>query len=152
MCMKAKHGVNLTDEQKNEVRRIMDSSSKSISTETKARAKVLYYLDECSDNPLSPERAASKAKLHRETVYAIRKEFSDNGFEAALYRKKRETPPVNPKVTGDVEAHIIACACSSAPEGKSHWTMRMIADKIVVDGVIDSISDETVRRILKNET
>lgn len=149
MGRKAKHAVILTDDQRSEVKRIIDSSSKNISTEIRARAKVLFHLDECGNNPLSPEKAASKAKLHRETVYSIRKEFSDNGFEAALYRKQREEPPTQPKVTGEIEAHIIACACSPAPEGKARWTAKMIAHKIVVDNHIDSISDDTIRRVLK---
>lgn len=130
MGRKAKHSVSLTDDQRSEVKRIIDSSSKNISTETRARAKVLFHLDECGNNPLPPEKTASKAKLHRETVYGIRKEFSENGFESALYRKQRETPPVMPKVTGEIEAHIIAVACSSAPEGKVRWTAKMIADKL----------------------
>jgi hypothetical protein len=58
-------------------------------------------------------------------------------------------PPVTPKVTGEVEAHIIACACSSPPEGFTRWSMQMIADKIVLNGVVESISDETVRLVLK---
>jgi len=149
MGRKAKHVVNLTGDQRSEVRRIIDSSSKSISAETRARAKVLFHLDENGNNLLSPEKAACKAKLHRETVYGIRKEFSENGFEAALYRKRREIPPTQPKVTGEIEALIIACACSSAPEGKSRWTAKMIADKIVIDNHIDSISDDTIRRVLK---
>jgi len=149
MGRKAKYVVNLSDDQRSEVKRIIDSSSKNISTEIRARAKALYHLDECGNAPLSPEKAARKAKLHRETVYGIRKEFSENGLESALYRKKRETPPTQPKVTGEIEARIIAYACSSAPEGKSRWTAKMIADKIVVDNHIDSISDDTILRVLK---
>jgi hypothetical protein len=151
MGRKANYSIKLTDEQRSEVKRIIDSSSKKISVETKSRAKALFHLDESGENPLSPEKTAAKAKLHRETVYGIRKQFVTSGLEATLHRKEREVPAIIPKVTGDVEAHIIACACSSAPDGKSHWTMQMIADKIVLDGVIDSISDETVRRVLKKQ-
>ena len=66
-----------------------------------------------------------------------------------LARKSRTTPPVPAKVTGEVEAHIIATCCSSPPKGKAAWSMQMIADKIVLDGIVDSISDETVRLVLK---
>ena len=135
----------MTDEQYSELNRIIVSASKKVTMETKARAKALKYLHES----LPPEEVAHKSKLHRQTVYDLRKRFCTEGFEVALHRKKREIPPVEPKVTGDVEARIIACACSSAPDGKSHWTMQMIADKIVLDGVVDSISDETIRRTLK---
>ena len=76
---------------------------------------------------MSPKKDALKAELHKETVYGVRKQFCTDGLEAVLYRKKREIPAIVPKVTGEIEAHIIACACSSAPDGKSHWTMQMIA-------------------------
>ena len=66
-----------------------------------------------------------------------------------MYRKKREIPPITPKVTGEVEAHIIATACSSPPCGKSSWTLSMIKNKVVLDGVIESIGKETVRLVLK---
>ena len=149
MVRKAKYSVKLTDEQRIIIKKIIDSSSNRITTENRARAKALLHLDECGENPLPPKKVASKAKLDTETVYRIRKGFSVDGFEDTLYRKKRDTPAIQSKVTGEIEAHIIACACSSAPKGKSHWTMQMIADKIVLDGVIDSISDDTVRRVLK---
>ena len=149
MSRKQEHRVQLTEEQRAELLAIATSSSKKLSLESKSRAKVLICLDEFGNKPLSPADTARKCKLHRETVYGIRKQFVSEGLEAVVYRKKRELPPTKPKVTGDVEAHIIAIACSSAPEGKSKWTLQMIADKIVLDGVIDSIGKETIRRTLK---
>jgi hypothetical protein len=110
---------------------------------------VLLCLDEAGEKPLSPEQTAAKCKLHRENVYKIRKQFATEGLKRVLYRKKRETPPVEGKITGEVEAHIIATACSAAPEGKKAWTLKMIADKVVLDGVVESISDVSVMRILK---
>jgi len=149
MSRKQEYKVQLTTEQRLELSAIVTSTSKKLSLETKSRAKALICLDELADKPLSPADTARKCKLHRETVYGIRKQFVSDGLEAVVYRKKRITPPTEPKVTGDVEAHIIAVACSSAPEGKSKWTLQMIADKIVLDGVVDSIGKETVRRTLK---
>ena len=149
MSKNQKHKIELTNEQTAKLSKIVNSSSKKISAETKTRAKVLLCLNELGVSPLTPAETAQKCKLNRETVYAIRKQFAFTGLEATLYRKKRETPPTEPKVTGEVEAHIIAIACSSAPKGKSKWTLQMIADKIVLDGVVDSIGKETVRRTLK---
>lgn len=63
--------------------------------------------------------------------------------------KKRETPPVEPKVTGDVEAHIIALACGDPPKGYAKWTLRLLADRSVKLGYIESISHMQVGRILK---
>ena len=111
MGRKAQYAVKLSIEQRAEAKRVSVSKSKKISGETKGRAKVLLHLDECGERPLSPTEVAKKVKLHRETVYDIRKQFCIEGFEAALYRKVRETPPTPPKVTGDIEARIIAIAC-----------------------------------------
>ena len=93
---------------------------------------------------MTPEQVALKYGLHRETIYGIRKEFVEEGIDKAITRKKRETPPVAPKITGDVEAHIIAIACSAPLEGKSRWTLQMIADKVVLDGHLESVSDVAI--------
>lgn len=63
--------------------------------------------------------------------------------------KKRETPPVEAKVTGDVEAHIIALACGDPPKGYAKWTLRLLADRSVKLGYVESISHTQVGRILK---
>ena len=151
MSRKQEYKVQLTTEQRAELSAIVASSSKRLSPETKSRAKALLHLDEFGEKPLTPADTAKKCKLHRETVYGIRKQFASDGLEAVVYRKKRQTSPTEPKVTGDVEAHIVAVACSSAPEGKSKWTLQMIADKIVFDGVVPSIGKETIRRTLKKQ-
>ena len=71
------------------------------------------------------------------------------GLERVLTRKKRETPPVPVKVTGEVEAHVIALACGAPPEGYEKWSLRLLADKCVELNYIDSISHTTVANILK---
>jgi len=107
------------------------------------------HLDLNGTKPLTPDAAAKKCGLHRETIYGIRKEVAIEGIETATTRKKRETPPVAPKITGDIEAHIIAIACSSPPKGKSRWTLQMIVYKIVLDGHLESISDVAIMNTLK---
>ena len=81
--------------------------------------------------------------------------YAGHGEEAArkagdaVKRKERNTPPVPPKCTGDVEARIIALACSEPPEGRSKWTLRLLSEKSVELKIIDSISHMQVGRILK---
>jgi len=124
--------------------------SKRLSLETKKRAQILQDLDETGkDKPLPITEVMRKRGVSQNVVINARRRFDEQGVNAAIFRKKRATPPITPKVTGEVEAHIIACACSAPPEGFSRWSMQMIADKIVLNGVIDSISDETVRLVLK---
>ena len=142
-----KYAVKLTLEERKELEKI--KRSKASKELTKKHAKALLLLDENNDKKLTPEQTANKVGLHVENIYKLRKQFVSEGMERALNRKKRETPPVPAKVTGEVEAHIIATACSEVPEGREHWTLQQIADKIMLDGVVESISDETVRRTLK---
>jgi hypothetical protein len=118
--------------------------------ETKKRAQILQDLDEAGRRkPDTLAEVMRKRGVSQNVVIYTRQRFAELGVDAAIFRKKRITPPVASKVTGEVEAHIIATACSAPPEGFTRWTMQMIADKIVLNGIIESISDETVRRVLK---
>jgi transposase len=124
--------------------------SKKIPMESKKRAQILLDLDEADgSSTASISEIMKKRGVSENTVIYTRKKFDEEGIDAALFRKKRETPAITPKVTGEVEAHIIATACSAAPNGKARWSMQMIANKIMLDGIIDTISDETVRLVLK---
>lgn len=114
------------------------------------RGKVLLDLDESSGKrPYTTKKIASRQGVSEATISKVCKRYEAGGIAAVLERKKRISPPVAAKVTGEVEARIIAVCCSTPPEGKAAWSMQMIADKIVLDGVVESISDETVRLVLK---
>lgn len=84
------------------------------------------------------------------TVERIRKRFVEEGLEAALSERPR--PGATRKLNGHQEAYLVALACSDPPEGKKRWSMRLLADRLVELGVVDEISDETVRRTLKKGT
>lgn len=73
----------------------------------------------------------------------------EQGLEAAVERKKQESPSRERILDGEKEARLIALACSQPPEGRSKWTLQMLADKLVALEVVDSICDQTVRRTLK---
>ena len=95
-------------------------------------------------------RTAERHDVSRNTVYNIIDDFHNSkDITEFLTRKKRETPPVPAKIDGEVEAHIIALACSEVPEGYSRWTVRLIAEKAVELKIIDSISYVSVHHILK---
>jgi len=144
-----KYSVKLTEEERENLEKFIRSTSKKHTQQCKVHAKVILCLDENSKKPLTPEQTAKKCGIHCENVYLIRKQFITEGMDRILKRKKREVPPVEPKITGDVEAHIIAAACSVPPEGKKAWTLELIAEKIVLDGILDSLSDTSVLRTLK---
>ena len=114
------------------------------------RAHVLLAADENSpDGKKSEAELADRFHVHLQTVHTIRKAYSEEGLEATISRKKRETPPVEPKITGEVEAKIIALSCTTPPTGRSRWSLRLLADKSVELQYIDSISHEAVGRLLK---
>jgi len=111
-------------------------------------AHILLNSDENGPN-LRDEDIARSLSCHACTVANVRRRFVEQGLEAALERKKRASPPTPPKLDGRGEAKLIALACGEAPEGRSEWTMQLLADELVALGVVDSISDETVRKTLK---
>jgi hypothetical protein len=85
--------------------------------------------------------------VSRPCVERVRKRFVADGIERALNEDPR--PGQKRKLDGRAEATLVAIACSNAPKGHEHWTLRLLADKLVQLGVVDSISHETVRRTLK---
>ena len=111
-------------------------------------AQILLKLDEIPENQKWTYEAIREAYGGTPyTISQIAKRFVTEGLEAALGRKEQQNR--HRKVDGKVEAHIIAIACSEAPEGRDHWTLQMIADELVRLGVVDSISDTAVMNTLK---
>lgn len=113
------------------------------------RANILLSSDRNNKKHKTVAEIAEDYHTTSTTVQNVRSSYALNGLEATINRKKRTTPPVPPKVTGDVEAHIIALACSDPPEGYSKWTLRLLADKCVELNYVESLSHVTVSRVLK---
>jgi len=143
--------VNLTKSDHKKIKMVL--RSKKTTMEAKKHAQILLDIDESGGRkPLSLSKVTGSRGVCENTVIRVRRNYAESGIDSAIFRKKRETPPTEPKITGEVEAHIIATACSTPPEGKARWTLSMIANKIVLDGVIESISDEAVRIVLKKHS
>ena len=98
-----------------------------------------------ADEGLSDREAAEAVSVSALTVARARRRFVDEGLEAAI----NDRPGRERKLSGRQEAHLVAIACSSPPEGHVSWTLRLLADKVVELEFAGSISLETVRRILK---
>jgi transposase len=81
------------------------------------------------------------------TVERTRKHFIEGGLDAALHERPR--PGARRKLTGKQEALLVALACSEPPAGRTRWTMQLLANRVVELGLIEAISDETIRRALK---
>ena len=110
------------------------------------RAMILLKADE----GLTDAQITDAVDTSRPTVERIRKRFVEGGLEKGLNEDPR--PGQRRKLNGREEAILIATACSKAPDGHDHWTMRLLAGKLVELGVVESISHETVRQTLKKTT
>jgi transposase len=82
------------------------------------------------------------------TVMRVRERFVEEGFDAAL--RPRRSSYVQPrKLDGHLEAQLVTLACSEAPEGRSQWSLRLLADRLIQLGAVEYVSHETVRQTLK---
>jgi transposase len=116
----------------------------------RTHAEILLLADQSSEGPAWTDEEIRKAVgVHKRTVENVRQRLVEQGLDAALDRKRREAPPVEPKLTGDQEARIIALACSPAPEGHARWTLSLLADTLVELGVFESLSHTSVATTLK---
>jgi len=118
------------------------------------RAKTILALDRSNKKEhLRINRICEQIGISRQALNVIRQDFiSSETIEKFLQRKKRETPPVAPKITGDVEARIIALACSEVPEGCAKWSLRLLTERCVELGFVDEISHMSVQRVLKKRS
>ena len=82
------------------------------------------------------------------TIEPVRQQFVEQGAEAVLCYKQRQSSPTR-RLDGEQEAHLIALTCSDAPEGRARWTLRLLADRMVELGHVERISHETIRQTLK---
>ncbi len=142
-----KYQVYLNAEQHKELEGITKRGKHS--TAMIKRANILFELDENAGSVSTQEEIAKASKTSTVTVYNVSKQFAQEGLTATLYRKKRETPPIQSIATGDVEARIIALACSEPPKGRTRWTLRLLEEKVVELKIVDAISDNTIGRLLK---
>ncbi len=114
------------------------------------RARILLKADQADGKKWLTDFEISRAlDVVVQTVERTRKRFVEEGFEGSLRNPKRKKPPHNLVVDGEVEAQIITLACSEAPEGRSRWTLRMIADKMVELELVDKISKSSIGNALK---
>lgn len=144
--MVKKYIVRLSSEERSQledvVKRLKGTSQKV------RRANILLMADANGPN-WTDARIAEAYRCRTRTVETVRERLVTEGFDAALNRKKRSTPPTPKILDGKQEAQVIALRLGSPPPGFSNWTLRLLADQVVVLEIADSISHETVRKTLK---
>ena len=113
-----------------------------------ARARTLLLLDRSQGQKRTIKEVKEGAMVSQGTIYNVKQRYFGGGLQRALYDKPRPGRPVT-KMTGDVEAHLVALACSEAPEGYERWTLRLLAKRLVELELVDSISHTAVAKKLK---
>jgi hypothetical protein len=118
------------------------------------RARVLLELDENAGPVAHRAVIADRVGTSENTVRAVAKRFAqtDGDVLATIGRKPRETPPVAPVVTGEVEARLIALACSTPPEGYSRWSLRLLERHVALAADLPELDHSTIGRVLKKRS
>jgi hypothetical protein len=142
--MNTKYLVVLNEEQRQHLEKIT-SSGKGSARQMK-RAQILLKSDMQVNWPY--ERIMEAFDVSAVTIAKVRKTFLEQGLEVALQRKKPDREYEH-ALDGEDEAHLIALACSEPPAGRAKWSLRLLQDRFVKLGHVDSISYETIRRVLK---
>jgi transposase len=145
--MKKKYPVFLTQTERDNLKSLIAAGTAPARKLTHAR--ILLKADQSPEGPAwVDEEVAEAVETSQPTVCRVRKQYFEEGLEAALNRR----PPnreYHRKLDGEQEARLIALACSEPPEGQARWSLRLLADRMVELEVVDDLSYQTVRRTLK---
>jgi len=146
--MSPRYRVTLTQEEREE----LETLTKRGKTHAKrfVQARALLLCDAGDNGPAwKVEDVAEALGITSRTIEHLKKRFVESGLEAAMERKSRDKPPRDIKFDGAFEARLIALACTDAPEGRTRWTVRLLADKAVELNYAESVSPMSVQRTLK---
>ena len=145
--MKKKYIVTLTEAERAMLQAML-SKGKAAARKL-MHARILLKADASPDGPAwNDQHIAEGLDVGRATVERVRREFVEEGLDAALERRKPRRQ-YERRLDGDGEAHLVALACQKPPEGRSRWTLRLLADRMVQLEYVEQLSYQTVRRTLK---
>ena len=141
-----KYKFTLTSEEREDLNAIVSKGSHK--SQKVLNALILLNCDENESNKVSNEQLSSILKVSMRKIDRVKARFVDEGLKVALEGLPREREYIR-KVDGDLEARLVALSCSEAPAGFARWSLRLLADKAVELQYVESLSHETVRRVLK---
>jgi transposase len=143
-----KYIIKLTQEERDTLKKVITSGRGPARMFT--RARILLKADQGEHGPnWSDEKISDALDVTVQTIERIRQQFVEEGFDAVLSRRPYTQKVSRKKIDGNVEAHLIALSCSEPPKGYVRWTLRLLADKIVELGYVETISHEAIRQTLK---
>ena len=142
-----KFTVRLSQEEREELEGVVNRGR--VAAGKRRRAHILLKGDAGPEGlSLTDEQVADALDVSKTTVHNVRKAYVELGLSEAIEHKQTVRHRL-PKLDGEKEAHLVALACEPAPPGRTRWTLRLLADKMVELKIVDSLSKETVRRSLK---
>lgn len=146
--MAKRYIVRLTDEETKQLRGLL--AQKRLAAQKRRRAQILLKADAGEAGPAWVDtRIAEAFDVSVVTVENVRKRYVLEGLDGAIQRKKQCRPSRQRVLDGEKEARLVALCCSKVPAGRGRWTLRMLSDKLVELKIVDSVSHETVRQVLK---
>ncbi len=146
---KIRYKVTLTQEERAQLMQIIKKGGHK--SQKVKRSLILLNCDEGEygkQEKSTNEEISKILQVGTRTIERVKKRFVEEGLEVAL-NGKASSRVYTRKLDGEAEAHLIALCCSEPPEGFSHWTLQLLANKIVELEYVDSVSRETIRRVLK---
>ncbi len=144
--MQKKYIVRLTDEERNTLQVVV---KKLKGTSQKVRRAQILLKADADGSAWTDNRIAEAFCCRRQTIEKIRQRFVESGFQETLDGKNRVNPPTQKLLDGEQEAKVIATRLGPPPKGYANWTLRLLARKVVELEIVDSVSYETVRQVLK---
>jgi len=145
-----KYRITLTLEERTGLEHLVSVGKSAARKLTHAR--ILLLADELHGEACADAQITSALGTSLRTIERLRKRFVTEGLEAALDHRPQPPRPDKIKIQGDLEQRLIELACSDPPEGRCHWTLQLLADELVVLGLVDAISTVTVWQALKKTT
>jgi transposase len=142
-----KYRVTLTEEERGDLQQLVAAGKAAARKLTHAR--VLLLADATSDRGYPDDEIADALGVSLRTIARVRQRFVTEGIEAAISRRPQPPRPDKIQITGDSEQRLVQLACTDPPHRRCHGTLQLLADELVVLGLVESISTETVRRALK---
>jgi hypothetical protein len=145
-----KYRVTLTMEERSALEQLVSKGKAAARKLTHAR--VLLRADDSRGEECPDDEIVATLGISPRTVARVRKRLVTEGFQAALDHRPQPARPDKIKIRGDVEQKLVELACADPPQGRCRWTLQLLADEMVVLGLVDAISLETVRQALKKTT
>lgn len=136
--------VQLTNNEISSLTTLLTRGATSARTTTRARILDLLHRGE------RPATIATTLQVTPQTVFNVKRRYVTGGFDSALHDRPRSGRPI--EIDGKQRAQLTALACSTPPEGRARWTLRLLADKAVELGYCENLSHTTARQILKKRT